>query len=390
MYAAADRLTIAAPAVACRRPVRHAIRALLALALSGCAPPDQPIVLGLAGPFSQPRGESMQRAAELAVAEINARGGVNGRPLRLRLRDDSAAEGTALRIAQDFLADREIVAVVGHLNSGPSRAAAQVYRAAVEPLLLISPSASSPDLTGLSPFFFRVCPSDLSIGQQLARYAHDALAVRRAGVIYLNDDYGRGVRRTFVAEFARLGGVITQEDPYLPRLGTVEPYLARMRATGPVDALIVATDRAAAETILRERVQLGLSWLGLGGDGLSGIEGLGRLVEGVRVATAYLPDRPGERNAEFVAAYGRAYPGQYPDHRGAGAYDIVYLLARAIERAGTGRRALRDYIARVGTGEPAFDGVTGRIAFDSAGDVPAKTVVIGVVRDGRLVTERAP
>jgi branched-chain amino acid transport system substrate-binding protein len=375
--------------------VRHAIRAPLActfgaLALIGCSRSDQPIVLGLAGPFSQPRGVSMQRAAELAVAEINGRGGVNGRPLRLRIRDDSASEGTALRIAQDFLADPQIAAVVGHLNSAPSRAAAQLYRAAAQPLLLISPSASSPDLTGLSPYFFRVCPSDLGFGQQLARYAHDVLAARRAGVIYLNDDYGRGVRRTFVAEFTRLGGVVTQEDPYLPKIGSAEPYLSRMRATGPVDALIVATDRAGAETVLRDRNQLGLSWLTLGSDGLSGIEALGAQAEGVRIATAYLPDRPGERNADFVAAYARAYPGEYPDHRGAGAYDIVYLLARAIERVGTDRRELRDYIARVGAGEPAFDGVTGRIAFDSAGDVPAKPVVIGVVRSGRLVTERAP
>ena len=371
------------------RPVRLAICATLALL--GCSPSDQPIVLGLAGPFSQPRGVSMQRAAELAVAEINARrGGVNGRPLVLRIRDDSASEGAALRIAQDFLADPQIVAVIGHLNSAPSRAAAQLYRTAPNPPPMVSPSASSPDLTGLSPYFFRVCPSDLSFGQQLARYAYEVLAARRAGVVYLNDDYGRGVRSTFVAEFTRVGGTVTEQDPYLPRIGSSEPYLSRMRATGAIDALILATDRAAAETILRDRAQLGLSWLTMGGDGLSGIEGLGTLAEGVRVATAYLPDRPGDRNNEFVAAYGQAYPGQYPDHRGAGAYDIVHLLARAIERMGTGRRDVRDYLARVGSSEPAFDGVTGRIAFDQHGDVPTKPVVIGVVRNGRLVTERAP
>lgn len=375
--------------------MRLAIRATLAwtfsaLALLGCSGADQPIVLGLAGPFSQPRGVSMQRAAQLAVTEINARGGVNGRQIELRIRDDSASESTALRIAQDFLADSRIVAVIGHLNSAPSRAAAQLYRAALDPPTLISPSASSPDLTGLSPFFFRVCPSDLNFGQQLARYAYETLAARRAGVVYLNDDYGRGVRRTFVAEFARLGGTITQEDPYLPRLGSAEPYLSRMRANGGVDALVLATDRSAAETLLRDRAQLALPWLTLGGDGLSGVEELGTLSEGVRMATAYLPDRPGERNAGFVAAYGRAYPGQYPDHRGAGAYDIVYLLAHVIERAGSGRRDVRDLLARVGSSEPAFEGVTGRIAFDEHGDVPTKPVVIGVVRSGRLVTERAP
>jgi branched-chain amino acid transport system substrate-binding protein len=359
-------------------------------AFAACSRPDQPIVLGLAGPFSQPRAESMQRAAELAVQEINARGGVHGRQLELRIRDDSASEGPALRIAQDFLADSRIVAVVGHLNSAPSRAAAQLYRASAEPLAMVSPSASGPDLSGMSEFFFRVCPSDLSFGQQLAHYAHDVLAARRAGVIFVNDDYGRGVRRTFVTEFVRLGGTVAEEDPYLPRVGSAEPYLSRMRAAGGVDVLILATDRSSAEIALRDRAQLGLPWLTLGADGLTGVELLGGLAEGVRIATAYLPDRPGERNAQFVAAYARAYPGKYPDHRGAGAYDIVYLLARAIERVGTGRSAIRDYLARVGTSEPAFDGVTGRIAFDQKGDVPSKPVVIGVVRSGRIVTERAP
>lgn len=366
------------------------MRITLVLALAGCARENQPILLGLAGPFSQPRGASMQRAAELAVAEINARGGVHGHLLELRIRDDSASEGTALRIAEDFLANPRIVAVIGHLNSAPSRAAAQLYRAATNPPPMVSPSASSPDLTGLSPFFFRICPSDLSFGQQLARYARDVLAARRAGVIFVNDDYGRGVRGTFVSEFVRLGGTIAEEDPYLTRVGSAEPYLSRMRGAGGVDALVLATDRASAEIILRDRAQLGLQWLALGGDGLTGIELLGPMAEGVRLATAYLPDRPGDRNAQFVAAYARAFPGQYPDHRGAGAYDIVHLLARAIERAGTDRAAIRDYLAGVGTTEPAFDGVTGRIAFDAKGDVPSKPVVIGVVRSGRIVTERAP
>jgi len=382
-------LTIRSEAVACRA-MRFVIRVTLALAFVGCSRPGQPIVIGLAAPFSQSRGVSMQRAAELAVSEINAKGGVRGRRLELRIRDDSASEGAALRIAEDFVEDARIVAVVGHLNSATSRAAAQLYRAASHPLPMISPSASSPDLSGLSPYFFRVCPSDLSFGQQLAHYAYDVLAARRAGVIFVNDDYGRGVRRTFVAEFTRLGGTVTEEDPYLPRVGSAEPYLSRMVASGGADALVLATDRASAEIVLRDRAQLGLTWLTLGGDGLTGIEAIGPLAEGLRITSAYLPDRPGEKNAQFVAAYAQANPGQYPDHRGAGSYDIIYLLARAIERVGADRSAIRDYLANVGGSEPAFDGVTGRIAFDAKGDVPLKPVVIGVVRSGRLVTERTP
>ena len=177
----------------------------------------------------------MQRAGRLAVDEINARGGVRSRPLRLEIVDDSGSEDRAVRVARDIYANPRLVAVVGHLTSGASIAAAQVYGGGASPLVMISPSASSPELSGLSPFVFRVCPSDLSHGTQLARFAQQSLGARRAGLIYINNDYGRGVRRTFAAEFTRLGGVIAEEDPSLATTASLEPYLSRMQRAGGID-----------------------------------------------------------------------------------------------------------------------------------------------------------
>src|SRR6266705_5611146 len=184
----------------------------------------RPIVLGLAGPFSQPRGVSMRQAAELAVKEINARGGVRGRPLALRIMDDSGRADVAIRVAESLTDDPEVVAVIGHLTSGTSLAGARVYGAGRRPVVMISPSASSPDLSGISPYVFRVCPSDLQHGPHLARFAWRTLGARRAGIIYVNNDYGRGVRGTFAAEFTRLGGTIVEADPYVPTTPSLEPY----------------------------------------------------------------------------------------------------------------------------------------------------------------------
>lgn len=358
------------------------------LVVVGCSGAEKgPIVLGLAGPFSQPRGASMQHAAELAVREINARGGVRGRQLALRVMDDSARPDVAIRTARELVNDPAVVAVIGHLTSGTSLAAGRVYGAARRPVVMVSPSASSPDLSGVNPFVFRVCPSDLSHGAQLARFARQTLGARRVGVIYVDDDYGRGLRLSFAAEFRRLGGEIVAEDPMLPNTASLEPYLSRLRTTGNVDALMLATERGGAELALRDMARLGQRWATIGGDALTGIEAAGPLAEGVRLSTAYLADRPGERNERFVEAYARAYPGERPDHRGAGAYDIVHLLATVVAAAGTGRDDVRERLAHVGTGVPAYEGVTGTIAFDGRGDVPAKSVVIGAVRGGRLVTE---
>src|SRR6185437_2411172 len=349
-------------------PLRRTLVVAAALALAACSRPTGPIAVGLAGPFSQPRGASMLRAAQLAVNQVNAKRGIRGRKLELRVVDDSGNEDTAVRVAEQLYADPTIVAVVGHLSSGTSLAAARVYGGGATPTAMISPSASSPDLSGISPYVFRVCPSDLQHGPQLARFAWQTLGARRAGIIYINNDYGRGVRGTFAAEFARLGGTVLEADPYIPATASLEPYLSRMRRGG-ADVLLLAAERPGAE---------------LGGDALTGIEADGGLAEGIRLSSAYLPDQRDDRNVAFVADYARAFPGQRPDHRGAGAYDSVLLLARAIDQAGADRRAVRDYLAHVGRGKPPFEGVTGRIAFDGNGDVAGRTVVIGVVRNGRL------
>ena len=328
----------------------------------------------------------MLRAAQLAVNQINARHGVRGRPLELRVADDSGSEDTAVRVAERLYTDPTVVAVVGHLSSGATIAAARVYGAGADPVAMISPSASSPELSGFSPWVFRVCPSDVQHGAELAHFAWQALGARRAGTIYINNDYGRGVRGTFAAEFTHLGGAVVEADPYVPATQSLEPYLSRMRRAG-IDVLLVAAERPGAELALREMVALGVRWPVLGGDALTGIEADGALAEGVRISSAYLPDRRDERNAAFVSDYARAFPGLRPDHRGAGAYDAVLLLARAVEGAGPERAAVRDYLAHVGHGRAQFEGVTGPIAFDANGDVRGKSVVIGVVHDGALVTQ---
>lgn len=328
----------------------------------------------------------MLRAAQLAVNQVNARRGVQGRRLELRVADDSGNEDAAVRVAEALYADPTVVAVIGHLSSGPSIAAARVYGGGATPVVMISPSASSPDLSGVSPFVFRVCPSDLQHGPRLARFAWQSLGARRAGIIYINSDYGRGVRGTFAAEFARLGGTVVEADPYVPSTPSLEPYLSRMRRGG-VDVLVLATERPGAELALKEMQALGMTWPVLGGDALTGIEADGALAEGLRISSAYLPDRRDERNAAFVADYARAFPGERPDNRGAATYDAVFLLARAIGEGGPSRHAIRARLAQVGHAKPAFEGVTGVIAFDANGDVPAKTVVIGVARGGRLVTQ---
>jgi branched-chain amino acid transport system substrate-binding protein len=201
----------------------------------------------------------------------------------------------------------------------------------------------------------------------------------------MNDDYGRGVRAAFAAEFTRLGGTVVQEDPYLATTAALEPYVTRMR--GGVDVLMLAADVQGAELALREVRRQGLRWPVVGSDGMVGIESDGPLAEGLHLTSAYLSDRPGERNAAFVVDFFRATQGERPNDVAGLTYDVVQLLAKGIAAVGSDRRALRDYLASVGSRRPGFEGVSGRIAFDSNGDVPGKPLTIAIVRNGRLVAE---
>jgi branched-chain amino acid transport system substrate-binding protein len=354
------------------------------LALGSCNFSRDPVRIGLAGSLSDPVGVPMKRAAELAVQEINAAGGIHGRPLELIERDDYADVDSAVFVATD-LYEAGVSAVIGHLWSGTTLAAAPVYNGGPDPVAAISPSSSSPEISTAGDYTFRICPSDLAHGAALARWVYDSLRLERGAVLYLNDQYGRGIRQAFVRDFTRRGGVLVAIDPYLGDTPAVGPYLDRLGKIGRVEFLVVAGNRGEAEEILRQARSRGLTMPVLGGDGLEGIEEAGAIADGVYLSSAYLPTITTPANRAFLQAYRKKFPSAgLPNQPAAAAYDAVYLLRDVIAKAGTERKDVRRALAQVGSSAPAFTGVTGTVAFDMRGDVPKQAVYIGVVRDGAV------
>jgi branched-chain amino acid transport system substrate-binding protein len=284
-----------------------------------------------------------------------------------------------------MLVDSGVVAVIGHIYSSTTLASAPVYNDARNPVLQISPSATSPTITTAGEYTFRVCPSDLQYGGALARFVRNTLGLSRGTIIYVNNDYGRGIRRTFTEEFNRLGGALTAVDPFLESAPEIGAYLERLAQDGGSQFIVVAANIEEGEQVLREIRARNIQLPILGGDGFDGMEDKGPIAEGIYSSTVYLPTLNTEANRRFLEAYRARYPlGNPVDYSAAASYDIVYLLKDALLRAGTDRRALRDAVADIGRGSPAFQGLTGQIAFDENGDVPQLTIQIGVVRNGTL------
>jgi branched-chain amino acid transport system substrate-binding protein len=353
--------------------------------LAGCRRgADSVVRIGVAGSFSDPIGLPMKQAAELAAEEINAHGGISGRRLELVLRDDYADPDSAVFVASD-LYNSGVSAVVGHLFSGMTLAAAPVYNGGDDPVVAISPSSSSPDVSGAGDYTFRICPSDLAHGTVLAHWVRDRLHLTRGSVLYLNDEYGRGIRQTFVAEFTRQGGTLDGVYPYLGERPDVVPYLDRLAKGTPPEFIVVAGNRSEAEEVLRQARKRGLTMPVLGGDGLEGIQEAGALAEGVYLSSPYFPSIPSAPNRRFVEAFHRKYPSAgMPNQPAAATYDAVYLLRDVIAQVGGDRGAVRRALAGVGSVTPAHEGVTGTVAFDGNGDVPNQNVYIGMVRRGAV------
>lgn len=361
---------------------RHLLPVAALVSVVACSG-SQPIAIGLAGAFNDPIGRPMMLGAQLAVDEINAAGGIKGRPLTLIERNDYGNADSAVKVANQLYAS-DAVAVVGHLFSGTTLVAAPVYNGGDNPIVSISPSSSAPEVSQAGPWTFRVCPSDNEHGLALARWIRERLGLVRGTVLYLNDPYGRGVRQRFAAEFTRRGGEIMAQSPYLGTEPDVSAYLDRMARDGRSQFIVDAGNRSEAEAILRQAHARGLNVPLLGADGLEGIEQAGDLAEGVYETLAYLPQLETAANQRFVSAYKAKYPAEPPPNQPAAAsYDAIHILAQVIARSGPNRRRIRDGLQQVNLQHP-YDGVTGRIAFDSLGDVPTREVYVAVVRNGAL------
>jgi branched-chain amino acid transport system substrate-binding protein len=358
------------------------MRRLFIVALAGalaCSRSSEPIYVGVAGPWKEEFGRINKQGIDLAVAHINARGGVRGRPLRLIERDDEGTGAKAAAVAGEFYANRSIVGVIGHVTSGAMMAAAPVYQ---QGLAAIATTASSPDLSGISSWTFRVITSDSDNGIDMARFAA-ARGFKRVAILFENNSYGRGLADSFRRAY---NGEVVALDP-IPSDGrtSLEPYVSYLRMKAPDLVFIAGTD-ASGRSFLKEARRQSLNASYMGGDGWTPLALDTAVAEGIFVGAPFSAQDPRTEAQTFVRAYREQYH-EEPDGNAALAYDATMLLANAINKVGTSRTAIRDWLAGLSS-DAAHPGVTGPIAFRESGDVIGRGIVMTRVRNGALAVER--
>ena len=337
--------------------------------------------IGVALNPKRPGMQTIYNGVELAIDHLNQERGGKGSPFVMRRTPENVA--SAVQIATILRNDPTVVGVVGHPESGTTLEAAPVYEdrenGGERAVVAISPTATSPALSGTSPWIFRVCPTDVAASAAAARFVLDSIHASSAAIIYRNDAYGKDWTRAFVATYTGGGGKVVQRDPYLPGITEWEAFAAYTARLAP-EVVLFPGSAEDAELLIRALRQANVKVPVLGGDAIAPLATKPAEFAGVRYTAFFEPDAvTSNAGRKFVQSY-RIKFGVSPDQRAALAYDAAMILGRAARAERGHRRRIRDHIAAMGpTSKRVHEGATGRITFDANNDVVGKAVVMAQV-----------
>jgi branched-chain amino acid transport system substrate-binding protein len=325
-------------------------------------------------------GQWARNGIDLATSEINAAGGIKGRKVVIVCEDDQSTPQQAVSAAQKLIATDGVKVIIGALTSSATLAVAPVCNE--KKVVELSPGSSSPLLTGAGPYFFRNWPSDVFEGKSMADFAISTLKLHNVAILYINNDYGTGLKDVFKAAFEKAGGMVPLVESYDENSTDFRSQLSKVKSA-KVDGIYVPGHTNELGTILRQMKEMGIAlpfMSVVGFESPQTIEIAGKAAEGAYyTAPAFSPADTSSRVRQFVGAYQGKY-GQPPEIFAAHAYDAVKILAGVIAEAGYNADRIREALHKVS----GYPGVSGLTTFDANGDVE-KPAMIKTVKDGVFV-----
>ncbi|MSU65595.1 MAG: ABC transporter substrate-binding protein [Opitutus sp.] len=350
----------------------------------GAAPAAEPIKIGEIESLTGKEaafGQGTHRGIQMAVDEINARGGVLGRPLFLITEDNQSRAGESATIARKLISRDKVVAIVSGGISSNCLEAGPICQNARVPFL--ATTATNSKVTEVGSFIFRNCFIDEFQGAVIAKFAHASLKIRRVAVMTSASAIASvGLSKIFRESFARLGGQTAVEQKYSEGDKDFRAQLTAIKASG-AQGLFVPAYYTEAALICRQARELGLTFPIFGTDGWEAPELTeigGAAVDDTFYSTHYTSENAAPEVVEFVKKYRARFAGAIPDSLAPLAYDATQILADAIARAGsTDGPKLRAALATTKN----FPGITGRTTIDAQRNA-SKDAVIVAVRHGQI------
>ena len=364
----------------------HIRTALISMAVFGLAVvtrADDPIRIGHIASLTGKEaafGVATRKGIVLGIEEINAAGGVLGRPLEYHVEDIESKSGEAATATKKLVARDKVVVVLGANASANSLEAAPICQLAHVPMMAIS--STNPVVTEMGDYIFRICFIDPFQGAVLAKFAHESLHAHRVALLTsAGTPYSIGLSNVLRERFTALGGEIVAEQKYAEGDKDFRAQLTTIRAEHP-DVIAATGYYTEAALICIQARELGLDVPVIGGDGWEApqLVGLGgKAVEGTYYSTYFSAENTAPEVRSFVQRYQARWNGETPEAVSALGYDAIRLVADAMRRAGTTQGPkLRDAIAATKN----FPGVTGRTTIDAHRNSEKAAVMISI-RNGR-------
>ena len=367
-----------------KKIVSLALAFAMVLAMGSVCFAEGAIRIGFIGPLTGAAavyGVSCLQGVQIAVDEINAKGGLQ---IELNPQDDEHDPEKSVN-AYNVLWDWGAQMIVGSVTTSPCKAvAAEAYN---DRMFMLTPSASSPDVTAGKDNMYQVCFNDPAQGSASAEYISEHQLATKVAVIYNNADaYSTGIYQNFAGEAAKVGIEIVSATTFTDDTTDFSVQLTDAKENG-AELVFLPIYYNPASMILKQAKAMEYEPKFFGVDGMDGIltmEGFDTsLAEGVMLLTPFAADAEDERTQAFVATYEAKY-GDTPTQFSADGYDAVYALYEACEKAGIdGDTSTEDACeALIGTmQEITVDGLTGVMDWNEAGEV-TKTPKAVVIKDG--------
>lgn len=345
---------------------------------------NQPFIkIAVASPLTgdqNQRGFNVILGAALAQEEINNSGGVMGKKIYIQLADDHGESSQAVNVAKQLAGDTKILAVIGHIRSSETLAAAPEYEKAG--IVEVSPSSSAMALSGISKYFFRVCPDDKTQGKVLVDGASKN-GIKSAVIIYNpTDQHSMDLAQAIKKEMAAISLVNRAELMFEDGKTNFSDIAAEIEKSKPDAIFFTGKDQEGAYFLIEmskkdNRIPI------ITGDAMYTLKLLntaGNSANNMITAAFYHAKAGMPWQKQFTDNFLQRYDGGTPNERCSLTYDAIFVIRKALERS---QEITREGVLK-GIKGVSFTGSSGPIKFDENGAVPNKPVVILKVIDGQF------
>ncbi|MDW8190018.1 MAG: ABC transporter substrate-binding protein [Pseudobdellovibrionaceae bacterium] len=320
-------------------------------------------------------GISTDEGVRMVIDEVNEKGGIKGRKIKLITLDDQGKPEEAASVVTRLIEQHKVVALIGEVASTRSLAAAPIAQAKKIPM--ISPSSTNPQVTEVGDYIFRVCFIDPFQGEVMARFVIDHLKLKKVAVLRdLKSDYSVGLANFFIKKFKELGGEVLADLSYQAGDVDFKAQLTQIKSLNP-EGLYIPGYYTDVGLIARQARELGIKVPLLGGDGWDSsklFEIGGSAVENSYFSNHYSNESDDPLVKDFVKRYQEKYK-KTPDGLAAQGYDAAKILVHVLESIDEiTPQKIRDGLAQVKN----FKGVTGVITIDEKRNAAKGAVIVQV------------